>query len=127
MLSKQLDDLRKEHQSVLVALQSKMCDITKNTDHVHRLEVQVKSLTSEIAGYKQELQTKQDLIFILQDKHRILEQQALEKKQAQSEAEQLRAKLLVQEQERAQMQTQLDELCARLYSHYQQVLFFSAS
>ena len=54
-------------------------------------------------------------------KYRLLEGEAIERKQLAKEVESLRSRISLQEQEKLKLKIQTDELAARLYSHYEDV------
>ena len=48
LIARQLDELRKEHASVLAAVQQKTNEVISLTDKLHRQEVYAKSVLNEL-------------------------------------------------------------------------------
>ena len=80
-----------------------------------------KSLQTELNSVKQELTTRNEFCGLLQNKNRVLEQDSMERKQLAKEVESLRAAAVLNAKEQNSLNTQIDELGARLYSHYAQI------
>ena len=98
---------------IQVALQQKCNDLAHTQDKVARTEAQAKQFHSEVVSLRTELKTKQEIIHTIKDKNKVLEVDALEKKQLGKEVESLRAQTILREQEKSKLQTQIDELAAR--------------